>query len=436
MDAFFKTAHELSSLGAKNIPYEYDSGKNLIYSSPATLFFNSPGAKGYGVKRAGLSIPGSVMLIVAPGCCGRNTSLISSIPGYEDRFFYLLMDEKDLVTSRHLKKIPKAIENILSFLGERRPSMVMVCITCVDALLGTDMDAVCDMASRKTGILVKPCYMYALTREGRRPPMVFVRQSIYSLLPKIKKKSTTVNLLGHFSHLNDESELYPLLRSIGVKKINEIGRISSYEEFLTMGEANFNLIVFHEARAAGNDLYERLQIPPVEIRNFYDIDSVKRQYNALEKALGSEFDKAILEEYENKARAGVKEACCANQDLTFVVGESSNADPFELSYALLKYGFKVPVIFGTPSTENHPYIERIASMSPDTRIYCNMHSTMIYYDPLLINVDITIGKDASYYHDDAFHIDWNEDVRPYGYQGIISLFDRINFYLKNPEVAS
>ena len=42
------------------------SGKHLIYSSPATLAFNSPGAEGFGVKRAGLAVPDSIMLIVAP----------------------------------------------------------------------------------------------------------------------------------------------------------------------------------------------------------------------------------------------------------------------------------------------------------------------------------------------------------------------------------
>ena len=43
----------------------FQSGEHLIYSSPATLAFNSPGAEGFGVKRAGLAVPGSIMLIVA-----------------------------------------------------------------------------------------------------------------------------------------------------------------------------------------------------------------------------------------------------------------------------------------------------------------------------------------------------------------------------------
>lgn len=77
--AIYYTAEDLAQRGKDGIPPELISGTHLIYSSPATLAFNSPGAEGFGVKRAGLSIPDSVMLLVAPGCCGRNTSLISSM---------------------------------------------------------------------------------------------------------------------------------------------------------------------------------------------------------------------------------------------------------------------------------------------------------------------------------------------------------------------
>ena len=148
--AYYCTVEELNERGKDNIPDQFRSNMHLIYSSPATLAFNSPGAEGFGVKRAGLAVPDSIMLIVAPGCCGRNTSLISSMREYDNRFFYLMMDETDIVTGRHLKKIPKAVEEICGCC-EKRPSVVMICITCVDALLGTDMERVCRKAEERAG---------------------------------------------------------------------------------------------------------------------------------------------------------------------------------------------------------------------------------------------------------------------------------------------
>ena len=59
--AYSITAAELAARGKDDIPPELLSSAHLIYSSPATLAFNSPGAQGFGVKRAGLAVPGSVM---------------------------------------------------------------------------------------------------------------------------------------------------------------------------------------------------------------------------------------------------------------------------------------------------------------------------------------------------------------------------------------
>ena len=95
-EAYFCTVKELDELGKNNIPQQLISHTHLIYSSPATLAFNSPGAEGFGVKRAGLAVPDSIMLIVSPGCCGRNTSVLSSMQAYHDRFYYLLMDETEI----------------------------------------------------------------------------------------------------------------------------------------------------------------------------------------------------------------------------------------------------------------------------------------------------------------------------------------------------
>ena len=98
--AFYITAGELADRGFEAMPDEMVSGKGLIFSSPATLSYNSPGAQGFGVKRAGLVIPESVMLLVAPACCGRNTTILGDMGGYSHRTFFLEMDENDLVTGR------------------------------------------------------------------------------------------------------------------------------------------------------------------------------------------------------------------------------------------------------------------------------------------------------------------------------------------------
>lgn len=419
--AYFCTAEELEQRGKDNLPKQFQSGEHLIYSSPATLAFNSPGAEGFGVKRAGLAVPGSIMLIVAPGCCGRNTSMISSMKEYNNRFFYLCMDETDIVTGRHLKKIPKAVASICESL-EKKPSVVMICITCVDALLGTDMERVCRKAEEKAGLPVRPCYMYALTREGRKPPMVHVRQSLYSLLEPGHKKGNVVNLLGYFSPLVDDCELYTLLQEAGVKTIHEISRCEDFEEYKKMSEANFNLVLHPEARFAAEDFHDRLKIPFIELRRLYQIDKIGSQYQAFGAALGIEFHAEEQKKQAQKAIESFRKVC---PDPVFAVGECANADPFELSLALVKYGFKVAEIYGTITEENFIYIRQLKKLSPQTKIFSNMEPTMLYYDPTESGVTLTIGKDACYYHPNTKGIHWNEERQPFGYAGVRRLFEAL-----------
>lgn len=419
--AYFCTAKELEQRGKDNLPKQFQSGEHLIYSSPATLAFNSPGAEGFGVKRAGLAVPGSIMLIVAPGCCGRNTSMISSMKEYNNRFFYLCMDETDIVTGRHLKKIPKAVASICESL-EKKPSVVMICITCVDALLGTDMERVCRKAEEKAGLPVRPCYMYALTREGRKPPMVHVRQSLYSLLEPGHKKGNVVNLLGYFSPLVDDCELYTLLQEAGVKTIHEISRCEDFEEYKKMSEANFNLVLHPEARFAAEDFHDRLKIPFIELRRLYQIDKIGSQYQAFGAALGIEFH---AEEQKKQAQEAIESFRKVCPDPVFAVGECANADPFELSLALVKYGFKVAEIYGTITGENFIYIRQLKKLSPQTKIFSNMEPTMLYYDPAESGVTLTIGKDACYYHPNTKGIHWNEERQPFGYAGVRRLFEAL-----------
>ena len=419
--AYFCTAEELEQRGKDNLPKQFQSGEHLIYSSPATLAFNSPGAEGFGVKRAGLAVPGSIMLIVAPGCCGRNTSMISSMKEYNNRFFYLCMDETDIVTGRHLKKIPKAVASICESL-EKKPSVVMICITCVDALLGTDMERVCRKAEEKAGLPVRPCYMYALTREGRKPPMVHVRQSLYSLLEPGHKKGNVVNLLGYFSPLVDDCELYTLLQEAGVKTIHEISRCEDFEEYKKMSEANFNLVLHPEVRFAAEDFHDRLKIPFIELRRLYQIDKIGSQYQAFGAALGIEFHAEEQKKQAQKAIESFRKVC---PDPVFAVGECANADPFELSLALVKYGFKVAEIYGTITGENFIYIRQLKKLSPQTKIFSNMEPTMLYYDPAESGVTLTIGKDACYYHPNTKGIHWNEERQPFGYAGVRRLFEAL-----------
>ena len=107
-----------------------------------------------------------------------------------------------------------------------------------------------------------------------------------------------------------------------------------------------------------------------------------------------------------------------------------NADPFELSLALIRYGFRVTEIYGTLSDENFSYLRRLSELSPETRVFSNMEPTMLNYDSSQAHADVTIGKDAGYYHPGCPNLPWNQDVQPFGYAGVRQLFAALEELLK------
>lgn len=416
------TMAALAAAGENHIPEELISSTHLIYNSPAALAFNSPGAQGFGVKRAGLAVPDSIMLLIGPGCCGRNTTILSEMGGYSERFFYYQMDDTDIVTGRHLTKIPRAIEEILQAVT-KRPSVVMVCMTCVDALLGTDMERVCRKAAVKAGLPVVPCYMYALTREGRNPPMADVRRAVYSLLEKQTRHRRTVNLIGFFAPLQDDCELYEILHKMGITAIKELARCRSFEEYKTLSQANFNIILHPEARLAARDMQERLGIPAVELTRLYQVSKIHTQYQALGAVLGTTAEDGARWEQARQAVAKMREK---HAGTTVSIGEMQNGNAYEMVLALTQYGFVVKEIFANLSAQDFVYVRHLAAVSPDTKVYSNLSPTMLYYEDGDCPVDLTIGKDCAYYHPHAAHVYWDEDIQPFGYAGVISLLQAVH----------
>lgn len=417
-------ARRIEENGAGGIPPELCTDAHLICNTPAAIDFNSPGAQGFGVKRAGLSVPGSIMLLVSPGCCGRNTAALSGSGHYGERFAYLALDETDIVTGSHLQRIPEAV---CAFVASRRerPSVVMVCLTCADALLGTDMERVCRKAEAAAGVPVRPCYMYALTRESQRPPMQAVRETIYGLLQPRQKWARQANLLGFFTPVARDSELFSLLGQAGIRKAAELARCQTYEEFTSLAAANFNLVLSDEAMGAALALEKRLGIPAIRLRRLYETAKIAKQYQALAHILGIAPEDFAAKDVRKQAEDAVADFCRQyGRETVLAIGSRLNANPFELALALVRRGLAVHEILAVPSAADAFYLRELARCAPATRIYSLLEPTMLCYREDRA-VTLALGADACLCHPHAKHVTWNDEEQPFGYQAVRALFERM-----------
>ena len=105
--------------------------------------------------------------------------MLSAESGYVDRIFYLLLDDTDIVTGRHLTKIPKAVEEVCQSL-DYTPSAVMICITFGDALLGTDIDRECRKSSDRAGACCAMLYVCPHKRKASAAHGVCEKVGVFS----------------------------------------------------------------------------------------------------------------------------------------------------------------------------------------------------------------------------------------------------------------
>lgn len=407
-----------------------DLSKNRRTIEKCHLHFNGPGASGFGVKRTAMLLPESVMLLVAPSCCGRHGTVTGKKDGFEDRMFYLKITERDLVTGKYLSRIPEAAELISK--KNPKPKVIFLSMTCVDAMMGTDLEKIAAEVEEKTGIKTVGSFMDPIAREGRRAPMVSVQTAISSALePVLEKDEHAVNIIGNFVPLNMRSELYDFLEKKGYKTIRQISSCATYEEYMKMAEGSLNLVINPQAVQAAEQMEKKLGIPYVHMRNTYGPDRIEAELGKIGVYMPEKKERLQQKLDRWKENYG---------NLSIGIGEAVNGSNMELALTLLEAGINVIYIFKNIVTDyDIEIMKKICEIKPELRIYSGVHPSMnaggkypANESPDILHADITIGLDAAYLDMGSISVCWSMENQDFGYSGMEALLDEMEERMKSP----
>lgn len=416
-EALFTTVSEISK--RENIK----QGERAVQS--CHLHFNGPGASGFGVKRTAMLLPESAMLLVAPPCCGRHGTITGSKTGFEDRIFYLQMNERDLVTGAYLKRIPEAARLIVK---RNKFKAILLCMTCVDAMLGTDLERISKEIQRAVGLPVVACYMDPISREGKQAPMVSVQRSIMGCLEKSEKDEGIANLLGNFVPLDESSELYALLKDKGIDHLAQISACDSFEEYQQMAKARLSIVIHPQAEASAKDMEKKLSIPYVKLDNAYDPERIAQQYEKLGEALGVKFE---IEKYRLRAEAALKDFVSRRKGIRIAVGEAVSGNPLELAETLIDAGLEVSfVLRNIITTADMEILRRLEKKQPELRVYSGVHPSM--QTAQLPGADLALGLDAGYFLKNAASVNWGTEYQNFGFENLVAILKEADRQLENP----
>ena len=249
-------------------------------------------------------------LVHAPIACGGNSwgargSLSSGSMMYKMGFTTDL-SENDIIFGGE-KKLYKAI---LEVQQRYQPAAVFVYNTCVTALIGDDLEAVCQKAAERTGIPVVPINSpgFAGTKNlGNRMGGEALLEYVIGTAEPEYTTPYDINLIGEYNIVGEMWSVLPLFEKLGIRVLSKITGDATYKEVCYAHRAKLNVLICSKALInVARKMEERYGIPYTE-ESFYGIADMNQCLRNIAAKLGDRdlqerVEKLIAEESANLDR--------------------------------------------------------------------------------------------------------------------------------------
>jgi nitrogenase molybdenum-cofactor synthesis protein NifE len=203
------------------------------------------------------------------------------------------LSETDVVMGRGEKRLFHAIKQAIDSYS---PAAVFVYNTCVTALIGDDVSAVCEDASARWGTPVVPvdaAGFYGTKNLGNRlageamfKHVIGTREPSLAAPRADGLPTFDVNLIGEYNIAGEFWHVAPLFDELGLRILGTLSGDSRFHEVQTMHRARVNMVVCAKALLnVARKLHEKFGIPFFE-GSFYGVQDVSDALRSFARLLG------------------------------------------------------------------------------------------------------------------------------------------------------
>ena len=273
---------------------EHNHEKNGKGHNKACKQQAKPGAAQGGCAFDGASITlvpitDAAHLVHGPIACAGNSwggrGSLSSGPMLYKMGFTTDLSENDIIFGGE-KKLYKAIQDV----QERySPAAVFIYSTCVTALIGDDLDAVCKAAAEKFGIPVIPVHAPGFTGSKNLGNRLAGEALLANVIGTAEPAYTTpydINLIGDYNIAGETWGVLPMFDKLGIRVLSKITGDARYEEVAYAHRAKLNVLICSKALInLATTLEDRYGIPYIE-ESFYGVEDMNRCLRNIAHRLG------------------------------------------------------------------------------------------------------------------------------------------------------
>jgi nitrogenase molybdenum-cofactor synthesis protein NifE len=252
-----------------------------------------------GAAQGGCAFDGSMIALVpitdaahlvhGPVACAGNSwgsrGSFSSGPTLYKTGFTTDLSENDVIFGGE-KKLYKAI---LEVDKHYKPAAIFVYSTCVTALIGDDLDAVCKAAAKKIGTPIIPVNSPGFIGSKNLGNRVAGEALLEYVVGTAEPEYTTpldINLIGEYNIAGEMWNVLPLFEKLGIRVLAKITGDARYKEICYAHRAKLNVMICSKALLnMGRKMEERYGIPYIE-ESFYGIEDMNRCLRNIAAKLG------------------------------------------------------------------------------------------------------------------------------------------------------
>lgn len=255
------------------------TGKNKSCTQVAQPGAAQGGCAFDGAMIALVPITDAAHLVHGPIACAGNSwgsrgSLSSGSKLYQMGFTTDL-SENDIIFGGE-KKLYKSI---LELHDRYHPAAIFVYSTCVTALIGDDLDAVCQKAAEKIGVPVIPVNAPGFIGSKNLGNRVGGESLLDYVVGTQEPETTTpydINLIGEYNIAGELWGVLPLFKKLGIRVLAQITGDGRYQDIASSHRAKLNIMICSKALInMARKMEERYQIPFIE-ESFYGVADMNR----------------------------------------------------------------------------------------------------------------------------------------------------------------
>ncbi|WP_414624694.1 nitrogenase iron-molybdenum cofactor biosynthesis protein NifE [Calothrix sp. CCY 0018] len=273
---------------------EHNNQKNGEKKNKACKQQAQPGAAQGGCSFDGamialVPITDAAHLVHGPIACAGNSwgsrGSLSSGPMLYKTGFTTDLNENDVIFGSE-KKLYKAIQHVQQ---NHNPAAIFVYSTCVTALTGEDIDAVCKAAAKKVGIPIIPVNAPGFIGSKNLGNRLAGETLLEYVVGTSEPEHTTpydINLIGEYNIAGEMWNVTPILEKLGVRVLSKITGDARYKEVSYAHRAKLNVMICSKAMInMARKMEERYGIPYIE-ESFYGVADMNRFLRTVASKLG------------------------------------------------------------------------------------------------------------------------------------------------------